>query len=220
MSLRSVAPLAALASALLTNAAFAQQKDGEFTVQRFLPAPGPRNFITVEGARTDGKMAFSLGLFGSYANDPFLIKTCISNTDCSANNAERLREIHIVETLVTADLLASLTVVPRLQLGLRVPTPSCTAPGSPPTPTIPQSASNLAPGSKVRASAIRCSKPKCGPTASQPIRTSSVSRFSAPLPSPTMSRAPKIATSVISRQRSGGEPSTTGRRAGSALAST
>ena len=84
MSLRSVAPLVALTGVFLAGTASAQQKDGEFTVQRFSPAIGPRNFITQEGARIDGKMAFSLGVFGNYGNDPFLIKTCVSNSTCSA----------------------------------------------------------------------------------------------------------------------------------------
>ena len=122
MSLRLTSILAVLATCLVATSARAQeQKEGEFSVQRFAPAPGPRNFVTVAGARTDGNMAFSLGVFGNYASDPFVITTCISATNCSANDASTLREIHIVETLVSGDLLASLTVIPRLQLGLRLP---------------------------------------------------------------------------------------------------
>jgi outer membrane protein OmpA-like peptidoglycan-associated protein len=92
-------------------------KDGEFTVQRFAPAPGPRNFVTVEGARTDGQMAFSLGLVGNYGNDPFVIniKPCSPTATCPRS------DLHIVETVISADLLASLTVIPRLQLGVRLP---------------------------------------------------------------------------------------------------
>jgi OmpA-OmpF porin, OOP family len=122
MSVRFLAWLALVAALLTTRFASAQdQRSGEFTVQRFFPAPGPRNFITVQGARTDGKNAFSLGLMGNYARDPFVIRTCVSATDCTAANAALIRQIHIVETLVTGDLLASFTVIPRLQFGLRLP---------------------------------------------------------------------------------------------------
>jgi outer membrane protein OmpA-like peptidoglycan-associated protein len=125
MNTRFAAPLVALAIVLFAPWSRAQSatiaQSGEFSVERFLPAPGPRNFFTVERARTDGKMAFSFVLFGHYGNDPFIIKTCVSSTDCSAPDARLEREITVIETLVTGDLLASLTVVPRLQFGVRVP---------------------------------------------------------------------------------------------------
>src|SRR5690242_13536310 len=119
MSQRLVTKFVAVVVCLLfASVASAQTlKDGEFTVQRFAPAPGPRNFVTVEGARTDGQMAFSLGVVGNYGNDPFVIniRPCAANVNCAR------RDLHIVETVISADLLASLTVIPRLQLGLRLP---------------------------------------------------------------------------------------------------
>jgi OmpA-OmpF porin, OOP family len=123
MSVRLLACLAIVTGMLVTGVASAQQtlKVGEFSVQRFAPAVGPRNFITVQGARTDGKMAFSIGAFGNYGNRPFMLTTCVSATDCDASNAANLREIAVVETLVTGELTGSLTVVPRVQLGLRLP---------------------------------------------------------------------------------------------------
>ena len=123
MSVRLLACFAIVAGMLVTGVASAQQelKQGEFTVQRFFPAIGPRNFITVQGARTDGKMAFSVGAFGNYGNRPFVLTTCLSASDCASNDAARLREIGVVETLVTGELMGSLTVVPQVQLGLRLP---------------------------------------------------------------------------------------------------
>jgi hypothetical protein len=122
MSVRLLACLAIVAGLLVTGVASAQElQQGEFSVQRFSPAVGPRNFITVQGARTDGKMAFSVGLVGNYADRPFILRSCVSETDCDANDASKLREINVVETLITGELMASLTVVPRLQLGLHVP---------------------------------------------------------------------------------------------------
>src|SRR5258708_17315076 len=59
MSQRFVTPMVVAACLLFAAVASAQLKDGEFSVQKFSPAPGPRNYVTVEGARTDGQMAFS-----------------------------------------------------------------------------------------------------------------------------------------------------------------
>jgi OmpA-OmpF porin, OOP family len=113
MSLRFVTPIVVAAFLLLSARASAQSlKDGEYTVQKFSPAPGPSNVVTVEGARTDGNMAFSLGLFGNYGSDPFVIRTCPQGP---------CRDLKIVETIVTGDLLASLTIIPRLQIGVRLP---------------------------------------------------------------------------------------------------
>jgi len=106
--------------ALSASAAFAQQ-DGEFSVQRFEPAPGPDNFITVEGARVRGKMAWSAGLFANYAFKPFVVRSCLSETNCDDPNALLNDDIAVVKDLITADLLASLTPIPKLQIGLRVP---------------------------------------------------------------------------------------------------
>jgi outer membrane protein OmpA-like peptidoglycan-associated protein len=122
MSVRLLACLAVVAGMLVTGVASAQDlKHGEFSVQRFTPALGPRNFITVQGARTDGKMAFSLGVFGNYGDRPFVITTCVSASDCASNDASKLREIRIVETLITGALGGTLTVAPQVQLGLYLP---------------------------------------------------------------------------------------------------
>lgn len=93
----------------------------EFSVQRFNPAPGPRNFFTTRGARTDGEMAWSAGLFANYSYKPFVIRSCRSETDCDDPNASRPTDIPVIENMVTADLMGTLTPIPRLQLGLRAP---------------------------------------------------------------------------------------------------
>ncbi len=93
----------------------------EFSAQKFAPAPGPRNFVTVEGARTDGRGSYSLGLFFNYAADPLVLRTCQNATSCSDPERTRDTRIRVVKSLATADLLGSITVMPRLQLGLRVP---------------------------------------------------------------------------------------------------
>ncbi len=99
----------------------AQAVEDEFTVQRFNPAPGPRNFFTTRGARVDGEMAWSAGLFVNYGYQPFVLRSCLSETNCDAPNAIQSGDVSVVESLITADALASLTPHPRIQLGLRVP---------------------------------------------------------------------------------------------------
>ena len=96
-------------------------QDGEFSVQRFEPAPGPDNFVTVEGARVQGKMAWSAGLFANYAYKPFSVRSCVSETNCDDKNALLSDDINVVKDLFTADILGSLTPFPALQIGLRVP---------------------------------------------------------------------------------------------------
>ncbi|HEY3496680.1 MAG TPA: hypothetical protein VGK73_18400, partial [Polyangiaceae bacterium] len=93
----------------------------EFNAQRFNAAPGPRNYFTTRGARTDGEMAFSAGLLMSYANEPIVVRGCVSDTSCEGPNAQGVREIKVVENLFEAALLGSLTPIPRLQIGLKLP---------------------------------------------------------------------------------------------------
>ncbi len=91
----------------------------QVSAERFQPAPGPRNFLTVETARTAGDMSYSLGLMASYAYDPFRLLHCLPGP-CSAAGAT-VEHLDVLKNLFTANLLASLTPVPRLQIGLRLP---------------------------------------------------------------------------------------------------
>jgi len=102
--------------------AWAQQTNfaGEFTIQRFDPAPGPRNFFVTRTARSDGNNTWSAGLVFDYARNPFSVQSCVTTSNCSAPNTQ-LQDIHVVETLATAHLLASFTPKPQLQLGLSLP---------------------------------------------------------------------------------------------------
>ncbi len=92
-------------------------------MQRFDPAPGPRNYFSTEGVRTDGKMAWSVGFVANYAADPFVVVSCKTKTDCSDPNAVpgHSSNVDVIDKIITGDVLASLTPIPRLQLGLKVP---------------------------------------------------------------------------------------------------
>jgi OmpA-OmpF porin, OOP family len=124
MRLRST-PLFALlglAGSLCSGSALAQDaRSGEFSVQRFSPAPGPNNFLGVEGARLGGKKAWSLGLFANYSANPFVVRSCRSETDCSSPNATTPNDVYVVRSMFTADVLGSFAPIDRLQIGLRVP---------------------------------------------------------------------------------------------------
>jgi OmpA-OmpF porin, OOP family len=125
MRLRTLAlvGLMGLGSVLLSNPANAQDaaKSGEFSIQRFAPAPGPWNFVTVEGLRYRSKFAWSVGLYGNYSNSPFVVRSCKSKTNCGDKNAIQGRDINVVKDMMTADLLASFTPIEKLQIGLRLP---------------------------------------------------------------------------------------------------
>ncbi len=92
---------------------------GGVSAERLQPAPGPRNFVTVETARVAGDMAFSFGLVASYSYDPFRLEHCLP-ASCTAAGAT-IDRLEVVKHLFTANVLASLTPLPRLQLGLRLP---------------------------------------------------------------------------------------------------
>jgi len=91
----------------------------EFSVQRFDPAPGPRNFFVTRTARSDGQKTWSAGLVLDYASRPFTIQTCNVQQSCSDPNS--YTDLRIVESMVTGHLMGSFTPVPQLQLGLSIP---------------------------------------------------------------------------------------------------
>ncbi len=118
----SVCLITAAALTLTAASALAQSaQSGEFSVQNFSPAPGTKNFLGVEGVRMDGNWGWSVGLVGNYARKPFVLLSCKSRTDCSDKNAIDATDTAVVSDMFTADLLASLSPVKRLQLGLRLP---------------------------------------------------------------------------------------------------
>src|SRR5262249_13692419 len=125
--------LAAAAVLLSSNAASAQgtkTQSGEFTVQRFEPAPGTKNFLSVEGLRMDGAWGFSVGLGFDYAKNPFVVLSCVPTGTASGRTAPatcddakvtKKENIHVVSDMFTWNLLAAVSPVKRLQIGLRLP---------------------------------------------------------------------------------------------------
>jgi OmpA-OmpF porin, OOP family len=95
--------------------------EGEFAVQTFEPAMGPRNYLSVAGARTDGEWAFSMGVMFNYAHLPFVVRSCKSQENCDEKNATQIEDVGVIRDYFAWDVMASLTPFPRLQIGLRVP---------------------------------------------------------------------------------------------------
>ncbi len=101
---------------LSASSAHAQAIDGEFSVQRFTAAPGPRNLFTTRRLRMDGNLSWSAGFMANYAYKPLTLREC--DSPACENPGD---EFPIVENMVTADVMGSLTIIPRLQIGLRIP---------------------------------------------------------------------------------------------------
>jgi OOP family OmpA-OmpF porin len=116
-------PIALLGTLLSANAAAqsADVKQGEFSVQRFEPAAGSKNFLSVETARMDGQMGWTVGLMFNYAHKPFVVRSCVSQTDCSNPNAINEQDTVVISDMYWGDVMASLSPISRLQLGIRVP---------------------------------------------------------------------------------------------------
>lgn len=112
---------AALGSLLISGPAFGQQRvDHGISVQRFQAAPGPRNYFSMRGARTDGEKVWSAGIMVNYAFEPLTVRSCLKVDDCSEPGAVQ-QDVKVVENMITGDFLGSFTIVPRVQLGLRIP---------------------------------------------------------------------------------------------------
>ena len=116
--------LLVLPAALLSRAAAAQTRvEARFTAERFQAEMGPRNYLVTAGARTDGAKTWSAGIMLHYGYRPFVVRSCITDvgTSCDNPGAQRIQDVRVVENIITADLLGSYTIIPRLQLGLRLP---------------------------------------------------------------------------------------------------
>jgi outer membrane protein OmpA-like peptidoglycan-associated protein len=87
--------------------------------ERFQPAPGPGNLVTVETARVPGEFSYSFGLVMDYARQPLRLRHCLPGP--CADPGARIDRVNVVRDLGTASILAALTPLSRLQIGLRLP---------------------------------------------------------------------------------------------------
>lgn len=118
-STRNLWGLASLPLLLAATPALAQeaQLDGEVSIQRFDPAPGKNNFITTRAAQIEGHMTWTAGLLVNYAFEPFIVKQC-AEEGCPDDTTV---VIPVVENMITGDLMGSLNLIDRIQIGLKIP---------------------------------------------------------------------------------------------------
>ena len=107
--------------ARVAEAQTAAAQVGEFSVQRFEPAPGSKNFLSVETARMSGAWGWTVGLAFNYARNPFVVVSCASATNCADPSAQQRSNIPVVSDLFTWDVLASVSPAKFVQIGLRLP---------------------------------------------------------------------------------------------------
>ncbi len=90
-------------------------------MQRLEAAPGPNNFISTERVRMSQQFGWSAGLLFNYTRDPFVVVSCVAETNCDEPNATNVEDIPVVQNMFWWDLMASFNPIEFIQLGLRVP---------------------------------------------------------------------------------------------------
>ncbi len=110
--------LSVLAVAVPSNAQIPLDR---FNIQRFAPAPGPGNYLQVEGANLGGHLVPGAGLTIDYGHRPFVLFnahcTDPSETNCDVDNVNT----ELVSFLAQANLYGSLVLYDRIQIGLNLP---------------------------------------------------------------------------------------------------
>lgn len=87
---------------------------GEASAQHFQPAIGAGNFLSIDGARISDQTPFSLGVTLNYASSPYRLA-------CESPLCEGEERLDVVRHMYTTDITGAAMVLPRLQLGLRLP---------------------------------------------------------------------------------------------------
>ncbi len=120
---RNLASFACFAAFLLgTASGFAQEiPNDQFSANRFVPAPGAGNYIVVDGAAVGGHLTPSLGILIDYAHRPFVLYSSIcpgGDLDaCEVQSSEK----NLLAYQLATNLMGTLTLWQRLQLGLTMP---------------------------------------------------------------------------------------------------
>lgn len=92
-----------------------------FSVNRYVPAIGPGNYLQVDGAALGKHLAPSAELWLDYAHRPFVLYSA----DCNGNDAGNCKlgksSTDIIGHQLTVNMAGTLAIAGRLQLGLLVP---------------------------------------------------------------------------------------------------
>ncbi|MBZ0118988.1 MAG: transporter, partial [Sandaracinaceae bacterium] len=112
--------LALLLPLHLVAVASAQAPLGEFSVMRFTPAVGARNYFAVEGATVPGHLAPTVGLTLDYGHTPLILwnANCgMAGSNCSLEDQRR----EIVSYVFAGHITGSIALFDRLQIGAVLP---------------------------------------------------------------------------------------------------
>jgi len=92
-----------------------------FSVNRFVPAIGPGNYLQVDGAAVGGHMAPSAELWLDYAHRPFVLYTanCPDGNTASCELDKSSKDL--IGQQLTVNIAGTLALADRVQLGLIVP---------------------------------------------------------------------------------------------------
>jgi outer membrane protein OmpA-like peptidoglycan-associated protein len=91
--------------------------DTAFQVDLFEPAPGPRNYFSVEGPEIGDDMKPFVGIEFSYHHKPFVILGCDADGTCGDERGV----IDVVENLMVLDVLGGFNFLKRFHVGLALP---------------------------------------------------------------------------------------------------
>ncbi len=113
--------LIALAAPASTALAQEAAQSGEFSVQRLESAPGPNNILSTERVRMVEQFGWSAGLLFNYAREPFVVVSCVAETNCDEPNASEVEDVAVVQDMFQFDLMGSFNPIEWIQIGLRIP---------------------------------------------------------------------------------------------------
>jgi OOP family OmpA-OmpF porin len=91
--------------------------DTSFSIQLFMPSPGPQNFFAVESPELGPDMMPSVGLMMSYQHRPLVLLNCTESGNCTDSS----NSIDAVKNFGSADILASFNFLKYFQVGLALP---------------------------------------------------------------------------------------------------
>lgn len=116
---RTIAAIAVCSFALPASAqeAVTHPEDKSFGIDLFEPAPGSRNYFSVEGPEIGDDMRPFVGFEFSYHHKPFTVLGC----DADGNCGDEYGVINIVENLMVVDVLGAFNFLKRFQVGLALP---------------------------------------------------------------------------------------------------
>ncbi|MBL8739807.1 MAG: hypothetical protein JNK04_01900, partial [Myxococcales bacterium] len=84
-------------------------------------APGPNNILSTERVRMSEQFGWSASLLFNYAREPFVVVSCVAETNCDEPNASNVEDLAVVSNMMQFDVMGSFNPVDFIQIGLKVP---------------------------------------------------------------------------------------------------